>query len=81
MMGAPLLDKQKLVSFSQKSSFSATGQFGPDLGVNCALLCPRQFCLMIHSIKKLKCSMMGYNSKTKVMLVNLPKKSLSGQLQ
>ena len=44
------------------------------MGQKYATLNPRQLYLMIHSLKILKCSMMGYNSQTKVLLVNLPKK-------
>ena len=36
---------------------------------------------MIGSLKILKCSIMGYNSKTKVLSVNLPKNAFSGQAQ
>ena len=40
---------------------------------------PGIYATMIHSIKVLKCSMTEYHSLTKVILVNLPKNSLSGQ--
>ena len=33
-----------------------------NLSQNYATLCPKQLCLMIDSLKILKCSMMGYNS-------------------
>ena len=74
MIGHDRLKKVVLVIFPQKSSFSTIVQFRPNMGQNYATLCPRQLYLMIHSLKILKCSMMGYNSQTKVLLVNLPKK-------
>ena len=74
MMGHDRLKKVVLVIFPQKSSFNTIMQFGPNMGQNYATLYPRQLYLMIHSLKILKCSMMGYNSQTKVLLVNLPKK-------
>ena len=74
MIGDDRLKKVVLVIFPQKSSFNTIMQFGPNMGQNYATLYPRQLYLMIHSLKILKCSMMGYNSQTKVLLVNLPKK-------
>ena len=74
MMGRDRLKKVVLVIFPQTSSFSTIVQFGPNMGQNYATLCPMQLYLMTHSLKILKCSMMGYNSQTKVLLVNLPKK-------
>ena len=73
-MGHDRLKQVVLVIFHQKSSFNTTVQFGLNMGQNYITLCPRQLYLMIHSLKILKCSMMGYNSQTKVLLVNLPKK-------
>ena len=72
-MGHDRLKKVVLVIFPQKSSFNTIMQFGPNMGQNYATLYPRQLYLMIHSLKILKCSMMGYNSQTKVLLVNLTK--------
>ena len=81
MMGHNRLTKFTLVSFPQKSSFNAIVIFGHNLGQNHTSLCPRQLCLMIHSLKILKCGMMGYNSFTKVTS-NLPNIfSLYGQGQ
>ena len=75
MIGHDRLKKVVLVIFPQKSSFNTILQFGPNMGKNYATLCPRQLLyLMIHSLKILKCNMMGDNSQTKVLLVNLPKK-------
>ena len=74
MIGHNRVKKVVLVIFPQKSSFNTIVQFGPNMGQNYATLCPIQLNLMIHSLKILKCSMMGYNSQTKVLLVNLPKK-------
>ena len=74
MMGHDRLKKVVLVFFPQKSFFNTIVQLGPNMGQNYATLCPRQLYLMIHSLKILKCSMMGYYSQTKVLLVNLPKK-------
>ena len=75
MIGHDRLKKVVLVIFPQKSSFNTILQFGSNMGKNYATLCPRQLLyLMIHSLKILKCSMMGDNSQTKVLLVNLPKK-------
>ena len=75
MMGHNRWAKVTLVSFRQKSSSSAIGQFKPILGQNYASLCLRQFCLRICSVRILKCySMMRYSSQTKAMFANLPKK-------
>ena len=74
MMRHDRLKKVVLVIFPQKSSFNTIVQFEPNMGQNYVTLCPTQLYLMIHSLKALKCSMMGYNSQTKVLLVNLPKK-------
>ena len=68
------LAKVTLVSFPQKSSFNTIVQFDPNFGKNYVTLCPRELCLLIHSLKILKCGMIEYNSYTKVILVNLPKK-------
>ena len=68
-----ILTKFALVSFPQKSSFNTIVQFGHNLGQNHRILCPRQLCLLIHSLKILKYGMMEYNSYTKIAL-NLPKK-------
>ena len=73
MIGHNRLTKFALVSFPQKSSFNTIVQFGHNSGQNHTTLCPRQLCLMIHSLKTLKYGMMGYNSYTK-LAVNLPKK-------
>ena len=73
MMGYDKLKKVVLVIFPQKSFFNTIVQFGPNMGQNYATLRPRQLYLMIHSLKIFKCSMMRYNSQTKVLLVNLPK--------
>ena len=77
MMGHDRLTKLALVSFPQTSSFNASVYFGPNLDQNHATLCSRQLCLMIHSLKILKYSMMGCNSWTRIILVYLQKKSLS----
>ena len=73
MIGHDRLKKVVLVIFPQKSSFNTIVQFKPNMGQDYGTLCPRQLYLMIHSLKILKCSMMGYNSQTKVLLVNLTK--------
>ena len=54
-------------------SFNTIVQFGHNLGQNHSILCPRQLCLVIYSLKIVKYGIMGYNSYTKVA-VNLPKK-------
>ena len=72
MMGHNRLTNFALVSFPQGSSFNTTVQFGHNLGEIHTTLCPRQLCLMIHSLNILKYGMMGYNNYTKVT-VNLPK--------
>ena len=74
MVAHDRLKKVVLVIFPQKSSFNTIVQFGPNMAQNYATICPRQLYLMIHSLKIMKCSMMGYNSQTNVLLVNLPKK-------
>ena len=74
MMGHDRLKKVVSVIFPQKSYFNTIMQFGLNTGQNYATLYPRQLELMIYSLKLLKCSMMGYISQTKVLLVNLPKK-------
>ena len=61
MMGKDSLTKVASVSFSQKSSFYTIVHFWPILGRNYATLCPKQLCLMIHSLKILKSSIMGCN--------------------
>ena len=73
MMGRDRLKRVVLVIFPQKSSFNTMVQFGPNMSQNCATLCPTQLYLMIYFLKILKCSLMGYNSQTKVLLVNLLK--------
>ena len=72
MMGHDILKKVVLVIFPQKSSFNTIVKFGLNLGQNYATLCLRQLVLMVHSLKLLSCSMMGYNSQTKALIVNLP---------
>ena len=72
--------KFALVIFPQKSSFNRIVRFWHNLGQNHTTLCPRQLCLIIHSLQILKYGVMGYNSNTKVT-VNLPKNSLSGHGQ
>ena len=69
MIGHNRLTKVVLVSFLQRSSFSTIEQFISNLGQNYGTLCPMQLFLMIHSLKILKCSRMGYSSYTKVMLL------------
>ena len=73
VMGHNILTKFALVSFPQKSPFNTMVQFGHNFSQNHTISCPRQLCLMIHSLKILKYTMIGYNSYTKVA-VNLPKK-------
>ena len=48
------LAKVTLVSFPQKSSFNRIVQYDRNLGENYATLCPRQLCLLIHSLIILK---------------------------
>ena len=76
MMGHDKL-KVILVIFPEKSSFNTTMQFGPHMSQNYATLYPRQLYLIIPSLKILKCSVMSYNSQTKVLLVYL-KNVISG---
>ena len=59
MMGHDRLKKVVLVIFPWKSSFNTIVQFGQNMGQSYATLCPRQLYIMIHSLKILKCSMMG----------------------
>ena len=80
MIGHNRLTKVVLVSFLQRSSFSTIEQFISNLGQNYGTLCPMQLRLMIHSLKILKCSRMGYSSYTKVMLL-CQKKFFGGQGQ
>ena len=72
IMGHNRLTKFALVSLPQKSSFNAIVQFEHNLGQNHKTLCPRKLCIMIHSLKILRYSLIGYSSYTKVE-VNLPK--------
>ena len=72
-MGYDRLKKVVLFIFPQKSSFNKIVQFRPNMGQNYESFCPRQLYIMIHSLKIFKCSMMGYNSQTKLLLVTLPK--------
>ena len=74
MIGHDRVKKVVLVIFPYKFSFQTIVQFGPNMVQNCATLSPRQLYLMIPSLKTLKCSIMGYNSYTKVLLVKLRKK-------
>ena len=57
MMGHVRLKTVVLVIFPYKSSFNAIVQFGLKMGENYATLW--HLYLMIHSLKILKCSMMG----------------------
>ena len=74
MMGHDRLKNLVFIIFPQKSFFDTIVQFGPNMDQNYTTLCSRKLYLIIHSLKILKCSMMGYNSQMKVSLVNLPKK-------
>ena len=59
--------------FPRNPLFKTIVQFGYNLGQTQTTSCPRQLCLMFHSLKILKYGMMGCNSYIKVT-VNLPKK-------
>ena len=81
MMEHNRLIKVTLFSFPQNIPFSTIVHFGPNLSQTYATLCPRELCHMVHSLKVLKYNTLGQHSYTKVILVNLPKNSLSGQGQ
>ena len=66
---AQQIDEGSFGQFSPEISFSTIEQFISNLGQNYGTLCPMQLRLMIHSLKILKCSRMGYSSYTKVMLL------------
>ena len=51
VMGHNILTKFALVSFPQKSSFNTIVQFGHNLSQNHTILCSRQLCLLIYSLK------------------------------
>ena len=73
MMGHDRLKKVVLVIFPRNPLLTQLCNLGRIWAKINATLCPRQLCLMIHSLKILKCSMLGYSSQTKLLLVNLPK--------
>ena len=77
-----MLKRLVLVIFPLTFSFDTILEFRLNLRQNHATLCIRQLFLMILSLRIFKCSVMGYNSYTKVLLVNMPiEKSLFGLRQ
>ena len=47
-------------------------QFGHNLGQNHTTLCPRQLCVMIHSLKALKYGMMGLHQSDSEFTKKIP---------
>ena len=79
MIGHNRWTKVTLFSFPQKSSFSTIVQFDPSWHQNDATLCSRQLCLMIFSLKILKCNVLKHNRQAKVVLINFLINLLLGQ--
>ena len=69
MMGHDRLKKVVLVIFSQKFSFNAIMQFGPNMDQNYATLYPRQLYLMIHSLKIVRPKYYQLVNQTKIPLL------------